>query len=113
MQPEIKTWLFDVLHGIAEIDTYFENGYLFQDFVTDTKTQRAVERNIEIIGEAINRVLHKNSDIAITNARLIVQTRNYIAHSYDKIAIEVIWSIIVKHLPLLKQEVQELLNKLN
>jgi len=53
MDNEIKTWLYDILQAISEIESYFENKErTFQVFLTDIKTKRAIERNIEIIGDA-------------------------------------------------------------
>jgi uncharacterized protein with HEPN domain len=73
------------------------------------KTKKAVERNIEIIGEAINRISkYKHSEIEIKNAQKIIGTRNRIAHEYDSISDEVIWTIIIKELPELKKEIIEL-----
>jgi uncharacterized protein with HEPN domain len=71
--------------------------------------RRAVERNLEIIGEAVNRVLKSEPNIKITNARRIVQTRNQIIHQYEFVSDEVIWDIIINHLPLLKKEIQALI----
>ena len=73
--------------------------------------RRAVERNIEIIGEAMNRILKEDSEIQITNSRKIVDARNYIIHGYDSLSSEILWSIIINHLPLLHQEVSSLLNE--
>ncbi|NLM68089.1 MAG: DUF86 domain-containing protein [Enterococcus sp.] len=57
MDNEIKTWLFDVLQSIEEIESYFSGSpKIFENYIKDIKTKRAVERNIEIIGEAINSV---------------------------------------------------------
>jgi uncharacterized protein with HEPN domain len=57
MVDDIKTWLFDILNSIHEIESYFENApKMFEIYKNDLKTKRAVERNIEIIGEAMNRV---------------------------------------------------------
>ncbi len=73
------------------------------------KLQHAVERNIEIIGEAVNSLLKLYPEINITNARRIVDARNKIIHSYDGIQPEQIWDIIINHLPTLKTEVHKLL----
>ena len=73
--------------------------------------QDAVERNLEIIGEAINQLLKLNPQIPITNARRIVDTRNKIIHDYDSVEPVHIWAIIINHLPRLQQEVKELLDK--
>jgi len=60
MDSEIKTWLFDVIQSISEIESYFEDKpKKFEDYIKDIKTKRAIERNIEIIGEAVNRILKK------------------------------------------------------
>ena len=81
MDNEIKTFLFDVLQSIMEIESYFEGKpKIFEDYIKDIKTKRAVERNIEIIGEAINRILKIDKDFIIENAQKIIGTRNRIAH---------------------------------
>ena len=71
----------------------------------DIRTKRAFERNIEIIGEAMSRLLKENPLIEISNSRKIVDARNKIIHGYDEISDDVIWGIVINHLPLLKQEV--------
>ncbi|MBR6334168.1 MAG: DUF86 domain-containing protein [Bacteroidales bacterium] len=68
-------------------------------------------RNICLIYKRLLIVLKANPDVVISNARRIVDTRNYVIHGYDKVSNEIIWSIVVKHLPLLKIEVEDLLNK--
>ena len=75
----------------------------------DIKTKRAVERNIEIIGEAVNRILKKDKHFKLENAQKIIGTRNRITHGYDKISNELIWSILINNLPKLKDEVDNLL----
>jgi len=112
MDNEIQAWLFDINSAISEIDGFFEEGKkIFENYRQDLKTKRAVERNLEIIGEAVKRILDKNSDIELTNARKIVDARNRIIHGYDTISDDVIWGIIIKYLPKLKSEVEELMNK--
>jgi uncharacterized protein with HEPN domain len=76
--------------------------------------KRAVERNLEIIGEAINRIIKTDPVIAskITDSNAIVGLRNQVIHAYDSISDENIWSILIKHLPKLKIEIDELI-KLN
>ncbi|MBW8334152.1 MAG: DUF86 domain-containing protein [Prolixibacteraceae bacterium] len=72
--------------------------------------QDAVERNLEIIGKAINQLLKINPSIQISNARRIVDARNKIIHGYDSLEPVNIWAIVINHLPTLKQEVNDLLN---
>ena len=111
MDDKIKKYLEDILTAIDEIDTFFEKfPRKYDEFVDNFLIRRAVERNIEIIGEAMNRILKSDSTIAITNARKIVDTRNYIIHGYDSLTPDILWSIVINHLPLLKSEVVNLLN---
>ena len=72
-------------------------------------TKRAVERNLEIVGEAINRIKRADKTVSVTNADKIIATRNRLAHAYDNVSDEVIWSIVIKHLSPLKEEIQHLL----
>ena len=110
MDSEIKTWLFDILQSIAEIESYFEDKpKKFEDYSKDIRTKRAVERDIEIIGEAINRILKKDKNFVIENAQKIIGTRNRIVHGYDKISDDLIWSIVINHLPKLKIEIVSLM----
>jgi uncharacterized protein with HEPN domain len=112
MDNEIKTWLYDILQSINEIDSYFDNKpKIFDDYVSDIKTKRAIERDLEIIGEAVNRILKKDNKIKIDNAEKIVGTRNRIIHGYDKVSDDLIWSIVINHLPKLKDEIIGLLNE--
>ncbi len=64
---------------------------------------------IAIIGEAMNRILKLYPEIPITSALRIVNTRNYLIHGYDSLREDLIWAIVIKHLPLLKSEVTQLL----
>lgn len=112
MDKEIKTWLFDIFQAITEIEGFFVEGQkIFDNYRKDIKTKRAVERNLEIIGEAVKRILNKDQNIQLTNARKIIDTRNRIIHGYDAISDDVIWGIIINHLPKLKKEVESLMNK--
>ena len=106
MDNKINAWLEDILRSIDEIFDFLSEIKDFLEFQKDLKTKKAVERNIEIIGEAVNRITnYKNTKIEIQNARQIIGTRNRIAHEYDTISDEVIWTIIVRELPKLKEEI--------
>jgi uncharacterized protein with HEPN domain len=73
------------------------------------KTRKAVERNIEIIGEAMSRILKINPNLPIDASRKIVDTRNRIIHAYDSISEDVLWLIVINYLPSLEKQVKELL----
>lgn len=110
MDKEIKTWLFDILMAIEEIEQFLPPGQrIFEEYRSDLKTKRAIERNLEIIGEAINRILTKDQDIEISHSRKIISLRNRIIHGYDVISDELIWGIVMNDLPQLKSEVSKYL----
>lgn len=58
----------------------------------------------------MNRLLQLAPEIEITAARKIVDTRNYVIHGYDSVTDDIMWGIIMRHLPVLKSEVTKLLN---
>ncbi len=112
MDKEIQVWLFDILNSILEIESFvdFEETN-FQDYSSDVKTKRAVERNLEIIGEAVNRISKKDENLEITDKRKIISVRNRIIYGYDQVSDELIWSIITQYLPVLEKEVRQYLNE--
>ena len=110
MHRELKKYLFDVLTCVENIEQFVGNTSDFEGFFNNLMLQHAVERNLEIIGEAVNNLLKLYPDIKITDARRIVDTRNKIIHSYDNLHPEQIWNIIVNHLPALKHDVKTLLH---
>ncbi len=112
MDLEVKSWLYDILNAIHEIEGFLtDTPNNFEAFQHDLKTRRAVERNIEIIGEALKRILHKEPHFELSHSRKIVDTRNRIIHGYDSVSDEIIWSIIITHLPTLNIEVSALLKE--
>jgi uncharacterized protein with HEPN domain len=112
MDIEIKTFLYDILNAIAEIESFFaDSPKEFEAFKNDTRTKRAVERNIEIIGEAMNRILLRDEHIELSNSRKIVDTRNRIIHGYDSVSDEIVWSIAIQYLPVLRIEIETLLEE--
>jgi uncharacterized protein with HEPN domain len=94
-------------YTITEIESYFDENYIFEMYVNDIKTKRAVERDLEIIGEAVNRIIKKEPDFPLTNAYQIIGTRNRIIHGYDAISDDLIWSILEVNIPTLKKEVSD------
>ncbi|MCF8253759.1 MAG: DUF86 domain-containing protein [Bacteroidia bacterium] len=112
MKHEIASSLSDIKQAIDEINEFLPEKKNFFEFQKDKKTKRAIERNIEIIGEAVNRILKSNPDYPITNARRIVDTRNRISHGYDSVTEDIIWGIVVKEIPSLDKEIRQLLNSL-
>ncbi len=111
MDELIKKHLQDILTAIEEVESFFGNTpKIYDDFYSNLCLRRAVERNIEIIGKAMNRILKVDKEIAITNSRKIVDARNYIIHGYDSLSVDILWSMVINHLPKLRNEVIVLLN---
>ncbi len=99
-----------MLNAIKEIESFIGESHDFSFFQNDIKTKRAVERNIEIIGEAMSRILARDNSIELSNTRKIVDTRNRIIHGYDTVSDDILWNIIIQNLPVLKQEIITLIN---
>ena len=112
MDERILKWLYDIKIAIEEIDGYFlELPKDFLKYSQNLMLKRAVERDLEIIGEAMNRILtrDKEFEVKITNAKSIVGLRNQVIHAYDNISDENIWSILINHLPKLRIEIDQLI----
>lgn len=110
MDNEVRSWLDDILNAITEIESFFNDSPKdFFKYQKDIKTKRAVERNIEIIGEAMNRILKHEKSLNISNSRKLVDIRNRIIHGYDSVSDDIIWGTIFKYLPVLKNEIEEIL----
>lgn len=110
MDERLKKFLTDILVSIEAIDTYLQGKRDFNFYLQNKMVRRSVEREIEIIGEATNRLLKLRPDIRITSGSKIVdQQRNLIIHAYDAVNNEMIWAVITRHLPTLKNEVEQLL----
>ena len=112
MDERILKWLYDIQAAIIEIDSYFSiHPKDFHLYTSNIILKRAVERDLEIIGEAISRILKTDPSFPIENAKRIVGLRNQIIHAYDNVSDENIWAIISKHIPLLKEEINNLIFK--
>ena len=111
MQLDIQKYLFDIQVSIDSVFEYLGDKRDFNNYKTNKLLRRGVERELEIIGEAANRILKIDSTIRIDNAHKIVDLRNWVIHGYDKIDDVIIWGIISKQLPILKEQVDELLKE--
>lgn len=110
MNAETRKNLIDILLAAEEIAA-FTDGMDFQAYHKSPVTQRAVERDFEIIGEALNRI-NKNDEqtlAAISEHHRIIGFRNILIHGYDIVDDILVWTAVAKHLPVLVAEVRELL----
>ena len=110
MNDELLKVFYDILQATAEIEE-FVSLLDYQSFLADIKTQKAVEREFEIIGEALNRIKKMDGKVLehISEHRKIIGFRNVLAHGYDVIDEMLIWTAVVNHLPILKNEINNLL----
>ncbi len=110
MDDRVREWLRDILDQANEIQS-FTAGMDFQAYQLDHKTQAAVERKFEIIGEALNRIRAADEDLLenIRDCRSIISFRNILAHGYDTIEDRIVWGIIENDLGTLLEDVGALL----
>jgi uncharacterized protein with HEPN domain len=112
MDERILKWIYDIKISIDEIEGFFvQEEKDFFKYRNNLMLKRAVERNLEIIGEAMNRIINRDCNFStkITNSKSIIGLRNQVIHAYDNISDENIWSILTTHLPKLKFEIQKII----
>ncbi len=111
MHIEELKLLTDIKIAVVSIDEHLESRRIFEEYKANKTKRRAVERELEIIGEAVSGLLKINPSINISFARLMVDLRNKIIHSYDNVNDIIIWKIIMKDIPVLLNEVEQLLTQ--
>ena len=110
MNERVLKCLYDIKIAAEEIDSFFESESRdFENYKGNSLLKRAIERNLEIIGEAMNRILKEDPNFKLENAKRIIGLRNQIIHGYDTVSDESIWGIITNHLPKLIAEVNSLI----
>ena len=112
MDEYILTYLQDVLDSINEMESYFiDYPMQYEVFESDFLRRSAVERKVEIMGEAINRILKIESNFMLPNAKDVINTRNRVIHGYDSVTPEFLWGLVIKHIPQLKVDIENILSK--
>ncbi|HPC95163.1 MAG TPA: DUF86 domain-containing protein [Sedimentisphaerales bacterium] len=112
MNNRTRKLLFDVPDSARSIRDWCQNR-TFAEYESDRQFRRAVERESEIIGEALNQLSHEDSATAAHIGQLsrIVGFRNRIIHGYDTVDDATVWGVIGSHLAALLAEVEALLQK--
>lgn len=110
MRPDPRVLLADVDRGGVDIERFID-GMDGETYVGDARTQAAVERKCEIIGEALNRLHRSHADIAdrIPSLREAVGFRNLLIHGYATVIPDRVWDYAENDLPGLRETVQLLL----
>jgi uncharacterized protein with HEPN domain len=111
MQLEALKYLLDISDAISDIDEFFVNVKGFNDYSSNKLLKAGVERKLILIGEAINSFRKIETSTLINNSNQIYGLRNRIAHAYDSVDDNTIYIIVVKHLPNLKSEINDLIEK--
>jgi len=111
MNSKILKYLQDIINAASDIQLFVRDCN-FEQFEASLLIQRAVEREFEIVGEALNRIARIDDSLfdSISDARKIIGFRNIIAHGYDIIESHIIWSAVTDNLPKLIIEINQLLN---
>ena len=107
MKLESKKYLSDIEYSIGLIEDFLVD-FTFTDYQNDLKTKSAVERQLGIIGEAVNNY-KKFENAELSHSKEIIAFRNRLINAYNSLEDEIIWAIIYRHLPLLKKEITDLL----
>ncbi len=101
--------MLDIQESINSILDYLGDKRDFNEYKSNKLLRRGIERELEIIGEATNRILKFDENIEISDSRRIVDLRNWVIHGYDKVDDMIIWGIISRDLPKLKEQVDKLI----
>lgn len=101
-------YILDIESIIEEIDSVKMLYDTYEKFENEFLAKRAIERHLEIIGEAVNNIRKIDNDIEISGVKQIVNLRNLIIHSYDSVDTGILWGIIQKDIPILKDELKKL-----
>lgn len=105
MTEKAKKLLSDIHKAIQLTEEFIKNTDTFQQYQQEAKTQSAVERQLEILREAVNKFRKEAPDCHLSHASRIIAFRNRLAHNYDGIDDSIVWAVIKTHLPILKTEV--------
>jgi uncharacterized protein with HEPN domain len=111
MKEETRKNLIDILQAAKEIEN-FVSRIEFKTYQTTPVVRRAVERDFEIIGEALNRIKYTDNELLekISEHRRIIGFRNILIHGYDVVDEAIVWQAVTNHLPILIREVKEILS---
>ena len=111
MTERAEKYLADILQAIQMAENFAEGVTGFAAYQRDLKTKSAIERQLGIIGEAVNQFRKEESNIKLNYTRQMVDFRNRLIHSYDNIDDAIVWTILRKHLPTLREEVEQIMSR--
>ena len=114
LPPEVRKYLFDIGQA-CDLLIQFTKGKTFSDYTGDALLRSAVERQFEVIGEALSQALQVEPNLAqrISDTRRIIAFRNRLIHGYASVSDELVWGVLEANLPTLRREVQALLDEVS
>lgn len=113
MRPaEVTKYLFDIAQA-CDLIAQFTKGKTFNDYLADAMLRSAVERQFEVIGEALREAVRRDPSLAdrISDLERIIAFRNRLIHAYASVADEVVWGIVEAKLPTLARQITGLLDE--
>ncbi len=112
MRPEVRKYLFD-MEQAARLIARFTKDRSFADYEADPMLRSAVERQFEVIGEALSQMARLDATSAdrISERPRIIAFRNILAHGYAQVDDRLVWDVVESKLPMLQKEVAALLQE--
>lgn len=110
MTDNARKYLSDIAKAISLVEAFVADTRGFAAYQRDLKTKSAVERQLGILGEAVNHYRREAPTQPLSHTKPIVDFRNRLIHAYDSLDDSIVWAILQNHLPVLKAEVGALLN---
>lgn len=109
MRPEARTFLWDARQAAARVEE-FVRGKVLEDYLADPLLRSAVERQLEIVGESLNRLSRVDPEIAARVPELsrIVAFRNVLAQGYAVVDDRIVWDLVARKLPALAAALETL-----
>lgn len=111
MRLESRKYVYDI-HRAVELLSEFTVGKVFADYAREAMLRAAVEREFEIIGEALAQLAKSDAEVAagISDFRRIIAFRNLLIHGYCDVDDRLVWDVVETNLPILSREIEALLN---
>ena len=109
---EVKLYLTDIVESIGKIESYSKD-LAFVDFVKDMMTIDAIVRNLSIIGEAVKNIPDEmKKRYSAISWHEITGMRNKVVHEYFAVDEEILWKTVKEDLPIVKKQIQEILEEM-